>query len=228
MYNDELYHFGVKGMRWGHRKKYQKVARSLGGSRFAKKAIINSKYLNNDGKKEALNEQAYLSAEKKAKKTGGTIKYDVTTGTYSVSKGQTKKSYDPVIKDKTNKKIFGNFTTGDAVKTAGRFIGGVTMETIGTLAATKTGKDYLRKIGESGNYILSTYNGYVVTKKGIVPAINNRRNKKAAIKRGSSGELSIEEHQEDIRRFMDNGTRFTQQCLQQNNMVATNQIMGFY
>ena len=64
--------------------------RSLGGTKFAKNAIENSKYLDSKGKKEALDENAYLSAKKKANKTGGQITYDVSTGKYTVSDGDKK------------------------------------------------------------------------------------------------------------------------------------------
>ena len=90
-WNDELYHHGVKGMKWGVRKAYQSATRSLGGSRFASKAINNSKYLDSKGKKQALDENAYLAAKKKSKKTGGDVTYDTTTGKYNVSKEVNKK-----------------------------------------------------------------------------------------------------------------------------------------
>lgn len=89
---DELYHHGVKGMKWGVRKKYQSAARSLGGSHFAKNAVKNSRYLDSKGKKQALDQQAYLAAKKKSKKTGGQITYDVSKGKYTVSKNSNAKS----------------------------------------------------------------------------------------------------------------------------------------
>ena len=39
---------------------------------------------------------------------------------------------------------------------------------------------------------------------------------------------SREMQQQQIRDSMDAGRRFTEMQLQQNNIVATNQIMGFY
>lgn len=100
---DELTHYGIPGMKWGKRKSsytyaygqtpksgYQKAMRSLGGTKFAKKAIANSK-LSGSQKKKALEEQAVLADEKaynkakrKAAKTGGTMTYDIATKKYSV------------------------------------------------------------------------------------------------------------------------------------------------
>ena len=72
---DELYHYGVPGMKWGHRKNsytyangqkpkntYQKVARSIGGTKFAKNAILKNKNLSASGKRKALDEHAALAA----------------------------------------------------------------------------------------------------------------------------------------------------------------------
>lgn len=101
---DELMHYGVPGMRWGRRKSsyvyaygqnpkngYQKAMRSLGGTKFAKKAIANSK-LSSSQKRKALEEQelladekAYNKAKKKAAKTGGQMTYDTATKKYSVT-----------------------------------------------------------------------------------------------------------------------------------------------
>lgn len=101
---DELTHYGIPGMKWGKRKSsytyaygqtpksgYQKAMRSLGGTKFAKKAIAISK-LSGPQKKKALEEQAVLADEKaynkakrKAAKTGGTITYDIATKKYNVN-----------------------------------------------------------------------------------------------------------------------------------------------
>jgi hypothetical protein len=116
-------HYGVPGMRWGHRKSeytyakgqkpknaYQKVARSIGGTKFAKNAILKNKNLNASGKHKALNEysaladeKAYNKAKKKASKTGGRMTYDVATGKYSVSKND--KSRKPAISESTFNKL---------------------------------------------------------------------------------------------------------------------------
>ena len=99
----KLAHYGVPGMRWGRRKNsytyaygqtpkngYQKAMRSIGGTKFAKNAIANSK-MSTSQKRKALEEQAILADEKaynkakrKAAKKGGTITYDIATKKYSV------------------------------------------------------------------------------------------------------------------------------------------------
>lgn len=88
--DNELYHYGVKGMKWGVRKKvgdaYKKSMRNLGGTKFSKNAILKSKHLDDNGKRQALADNAYLAAKKKAKRINGDITYDVTTKKYNVQK----------------------------------------------------------------------------------------------------------------------------------------------
>lgn len=63
--NNELYHHGVKGMKWGVRRKA--ALRSVAGSKLGK-AIIKTSGLNSAQKKQALREHEQLAKEKQAAK----------------------------------------------------------------------------------------------------------------------------------------------------------------
>lgn len=166
---NELYHFGVKGMKWGKRKD-------------------------------------------------------------SVPKRTTKRG----SKSGDDKKLVGNLTKKDAKKIGGRFLGSVAIRTIAELTATKTGKDWINYAGDKGASVLDLYNGYVISSKAIIPAINNKlkNTQKKSRTYSSNGDItntaSSEMSQQQLRIFMDRGREFTQMQLQQNSNVATNQIMGFY
>lgn len=64
-YNDELQHHGIKGMKWGVRRKA--ALKSVAGSKLGK-AIIKTSGLNSAQKKQALREHEILAKEKQAAK----------------------------------------------------------------------------------------------------------------------------------------------------------------
>ena len=62
-----LEHHGVKGMKWGVRKAYQKSVRKLASSKVAEK-VISKSGLNESQKKQALSEIQSIRKENKTKK----------------------------------------------------------------------------------------------------------------------------------------------------------------
>ena len=112
---NSLQHHGVKGMKWGVRK----AMRSLGGSKFAKRAILNNKNLTVDQKRKALkeheelaDEKAYKKAKRKSERTGGQITYDVATRTYSVDKPSKKSVTESFKKPMTKEQAVKAVNTG--------------------------------------------------------------------------------------------------------------------
>ena len=137
----------------------------------------------------------------------------------------------------SSKKIIGNLTKKDAKNIGARFLGGVTIRVAADLAATKTGKNWIANLGNRGASALDIYNGYILANKAIIPVINNKKKSNELGTKWSSKSMtrkqlakisSREMQQQQIRDSMDAGRRFTEMQLQQNNIVATNQIMGFY
>lgn len=97
-------------MKWGVRKAYKKTMRSLGGTKLAKRAIINNNNLSYSQKRQALkehaelaDEKAYKKAKRKSERTGGQMTYDVATKTYSVDK-PTKSKHRQRLEEKYREK----------------------------------------------------------------------------------------------------------------------------
>lgn len=178
--DNELMHYGVLGMKWGKRKSkydyqyakgqkpknaYQKVARSIGGTKFAKNAILNNNKLSSDQKRKALkehaslaDEKAYNKARKKSLKTGGQMVYDVTTGRYSVDKNAKKERRDKLKAEKKaivadGKRLNKLRNTADYYdsKTGKVFRSDREVDKMLNDITTKKGKEYAAKVAKQAN-----------------------------------------------------------------------------
>lgn len=85
MTQNELYHFGIKGMKWGVKKKYQSAARSLGGSKFTKnnQNKVSDTDTNNQSKKKGLSKNQKTAIKVGASVVGTAL---ATYGVYKISK----------------------------------------------------------------------------------------------------------------------------------------------
>ena len=137
----------------------------------------------------------------------------------------------------SSKKIIGNLTKKDVTNIGTRFLGSISIRVASDLAAATTGKNWISNIGNKAASVLDIYNGYIISDKAIIPVINNKKKSNKLETKWSSKSMtrkqlakisSREMQQQQIRDSMDAGRQFTEMQLQQNNIVATNQIMGFY
>lgn len=110
-YSSELYHYGVKGMKWGVRKKYRNADGSLndkGIKKYAKKAYSKEAFKSN----KTVGGKIY-DAYTGAHKISGQMKYD------SSSKKQNKEAAEKYLnqknsKNKTSKKVTRTVAKGTA------------------------------------------------------------------------------------------------------------------
>lgn len=106
MYNNELYHFGVKGMRWGHRKSTDQytieqtrsmnregIAKAKYNYRNSKRAAKQKRNNTTDSRQAKIN---YKSDIRKAKKQ---YKQDIANNDIQTTKNLRKTSYSSVLKD---------------------------------------------------------------------------------------------------------------------------------
>lgn len=179
-HSDELTHYGIPGMKWGQRRaryeykyaygqkpknKYQKVARSVGGTKFAKNAILKNNKLTDQQRRTALkeheilaDEKAYNKAMKKASKTGSKVTYDVTTKKYTVETPK-QKIKETKIKNSRYGKTNGQFVTEWALKNAATTVVTDIAATASTKLGAKKAAEMINIMG--GSYMLGTTIGTV-------------------------------------------------------------------
>ena len=98
MHNDELYHFGVKGMRWGHRKDQYTIDQTRSMSR---EGIAKAKYNYRSSKRAAKqrrnnamdSKQAKLDYKSDIKKAKKQYKQDIANNDIQTTKNLRKTSY---------------------------------------------------------------------------------------------------------------------------------------
>ena len=104
MYNNELYHFGVKGMRWGHRKDQYTVEQTRSMNR---EGIAKAKYNYRSSKRAAKqrrnntidSKQAKLDYKSDIKKAKKQYKQDIANNDIQTTKNLRKTSYSSVLTD---------------------------------------------------------------------------------------------------------------------------------
>ena len=104
MYNNELYHFGVKGMRWGHRKDQYTIDQTRSMNR---EGIAKAKYNYRSSKRAAKqrrnkaidSKQAKIDYKSDIKQAKKQYKQDIANNDKQTTKNLRKTSYSSVLTD---------------------------------------------------------------------------------------------------------------------------------
>ena len=107
MYNNELYHFGVKGMRWGHRKSTDHQYTIDQTRSMSREGIAKAKYNYRSSKRAAKqrrnnaidSKQAKLDYKSDIKKAKKQYKQDIANNDIQTTKNLRKTSYSSVLTD---------------------------------------------------------------------------------------------------------------------------------